>query len=55
MSSLTSKGVRADAPKIFYDRSTQWEQRPEWTADAATQTEIEIEPGVYEDDIEMVD
>ena len=55
MSSLTSKGVRADAPKIFCDRSTQWERRPEWAADAATQTEIEEEPGVYENDIEMVD
>jgi len=39
---------------IFYDRSTQWERRPEWTADAATQTELE-ETVVHEVEIEMVD
>jgi len=40
---------------IFCDRSTQWERRPEWTADAATQTDIDEELVVYENDIDMVD
>lgn len=37
--SPATSGVRADAPKIFFDRSTQWERRAEWTVDAGTQTD----------------
>lgn len=53
--SPTSKGVRADGPKIFYDRATQWEQMTEWTVNAGTQTEYEQQIDVREEEVGVVD
>lgn len=34
----TSKGTRADGPKICFDRATQWEKIADWMVDVGTQT-----------------